>query len=358
MIPVYKPWLFGNEKKYVNDCLDSSWISSRGDYIEKFENSLAEYLGVKHCSTTSNGSVSLHLILESLEFPEGSEVITSSLTYAATVSSIFWARHIPVLVDSTFDYQPSIISIQNSITENTVAVLLPELYGSSLDIDVLLLLLSKHNIVLIEDSAEVFGTKYKNKCLGSFGKASSFSLFGNKTITTGEGGFIATNDSFLFEKISLLKNQSHIGSFYHSGPGFNYRMTNIQAAIGLAQLENIDIIVSAKKQIAERYRTEIDCFYPVLNPDINSSEWMPLFILPDHISYKDFHFKMTEKGIDTRPCFVPIHLMSGWKYKVYDSLKTSEIIYQYGFNLPSFPSLTKQEVDYIIEMTNKVLNEK
>lgn len=355
-IPIYEPFKAKNQKKYILDCINSNWISSRGSYIDKFEKSLQDYLGVKHAITVCNGSVSLMLILRSLCIEIGDEVLTPSLTYAATVSAINNVGARAGLVDSDDSFQMT-KDIEGLFTANTKAVLLPQLYGSAPDMDYFVAFCKKKNIPLIEDSAEVFGCEHNGKKLGSFGIASSFSFFGNKTITTGEGGCVCTNDDDLAERMRLIKNQSHVGWFNHNGPGYNFRMTNIQAAIGLAQIEQIDEIVARKKKIAEYYRKHLSYKIGVPPPNIavNSSEWMPLFILPEGISYLSFYEEMRKMGIDTRPAFRPVHLMNGFNAEVRGSVDTAERIHGRGFNLPSYPDLKKKQLKYICDTVNNIV---
>lgn len=357
-IPIYEPYKAKNQKRYVLDCINSNWISSRGSYIDKFEHALQEYLGVKHAITVCNGSVSLMLILRSLGIGVGDYVLTPTLTYAATVSSINNVGAHALLVDSDESFQMT-TQIEKYFIPELKAVLLPQLYGSAPDMDYFVGLCKKNNVPLIEDSAEVFGCDYNGKKLGTLGTASSFSFFGNKTITTGEGGCVCTDDDALAEKMRLIKNQSHIAWFEHNGPGYNFRMTNIQAAIGLAQLEQVNEIVAKKKKIAEYYRKHLTykITIPFPNIAVNSSEWMPLFMLPEGIPYLKFYEEMRKMGIDTRPAFKPIHLMSGFSARLESPADVAEKIYGRGFNLPSFPDLKKKQLKYICDAVNKFIEE-
>jgi len=355
-IPIYKPFVAENQKKYVNACLDTNWISSRGKYIDLFEKALASYLGAKHVITTCNGTVSLMLIYAAAGLRPGDEVLVPSLTYCATVSQLNWLGMRPILVDSDNNYQMSVDSLDRYRTRRTVAVVVPQLYGGSANMVKLVSYCKKHGLCLIEDSAESFGCSINEKKIGTFGDVSSFSFFGNKVITTGEGGCVVTDNDRLAKKVKLLKSQAHIGGFVHDGPGFNFRMTNIQAAIGLAQLEQIDTVVTRKKQIATYYRNTLSKeIGKVVSPNVESSEWMPLFTLPDTISYLKFHTVMQAKNIDIRPCFTPIHLMNGFTYDKKGSLENSERIYKKGFNLPSYPDLTDGELDYIVKCVNNAV---
>lgn len=351
-IPIYEPYKAKNQRKYVMDCINSNWISSRGEYIDKFEKTLANYIGVKHVITTFNGSVSLMLILKALNIGYGDYVLVPSLTYAATISAINLVGATAILIDSDNNFQMTTTNINNYCRIKPKAILVPQLYGDAPDMAIIKKYCKSHNIYLIEDSAESFGCKYREKMIGSIGIAASFSFFGNKIITTGEGGCVCTNDNSLAIKMRLLKNQSHIGGFIHDGPGFNFRMTNIQAAIGLAQFEDLNYIVKRKREIAQYYRENLSKDIKKIIPSIYSTEWMPLFSLPKTINYVKFSSLLRNKLIDTRPAFTPIHLMSGFNFVLHGSLKNSESIYKQGFNLPSYPDLTNGQLKYICEEVN------
>ena len=357
-IPIYTPFVAKNQKKYVSECIDSNWISSRGKYVERFEEEISDILGVKETISVFNGSVSLMLILRSLGIGHGDEVITQSLTYAATVSSIINVGATPVLIDSTEDFQMDISLIEGAITKKTKAVMVAQLYGDSPNMKKLKKICKKNGIELIEDSAECFASFEEEGAIGSFGIASSFSFFGNKVITTGEGGCVCTNDSELARQMRMIKSQNHIGGFRHAGPGYNFRMTNIQAAIGVAQLEHLYEILRAKRNIANFYRDNLDPSIKKVVPKIaSSSEWMPLFVLPDTKNYLKFHTRMQEEAVDVRPCFPPIHGMKGFKTKKGSKLDTCVKIYPKAFNLPSGPGLTKKQLKRVVNTVNTIINE-
>jgi perosamine synthetase len=254
-IPVYQPSLKGNEKKYVNECLDSTWISSKGKFVNQFENAFAEYVGVKHAATVSNGTVAIHLALLALGIGEGDDVIVPTLTYIASVNSIAYTGANPVFVDSLQDsWQIDPADVVKKITPRTKAIMAVHLYGHPCDMDALMEICKKHDLFLIEDCAEAIGTLYKGKHVGTFGDISTFSFFGNKTITTGEGGMVVTNDETLHDRSLHFKGQglAKHRQYWHDVIGYNYRMTNICAAIGLAQLEQIEQVLIEKKK-SSRY---------------------------------------------------------------------------------------------------------
>ena len=239
-IPVYQPELSGNEKKYVNECLDTTWISAKGRFVKDFENGFAGYLGVNHAVSVCNGTVALHLALMTLGIGEGDEVILPSLTYVASANAVTYTGAKPVFADSLYEsWQIDPKDIERKITEKTRAIMVVHLYGQPCDMDAIMKIAHEHNLFVVEDCAEAFGSKYKGRYVGSFGDIAAFSFYGNKTITTGEGGMVVTNDRQLAERAAHIKDQgmSAEREYWHDIIGYNYRMTNICAAIGLAQLE-------------------------------------------------------------------------------------------------------------------------
>lgn len=362
MIPIYTPWIATNQKKYVNECLDSNWISSRGEFVERFEEDLSKYLNVKHVLTVSNGTVSLQLILAALGIGYGDEVLVPELTYAACFSAIHWsgAKIVPLPPDDNGQCISDSFELKKYIKKNTKALLLPHLYGNCGDIEKIRDFCDLNRIYLIEDAAEAFGCSFNNKKLGTFGVAGSFSFFSNKVITTGEGGAIITDNSFLYERMKLMRSQSHVSDFYHPMPGFNFRMTNIQAAIGCAQLEDIDEIVRRKKAIADFYRTALFGHVTYFENNCDSTEWMPLFI-HNRYFYDTIKRKLYDKGIDTRPCFNSIRSMSSndsdilWNLeKTFLSNDFLKNIKPKAFNLPCYPSITNKELMTIVEEVRNI----
>jgi perosamine synthetase len=364
MIPIYEPYRLDLAQPYVDDCIKSGWVSSRGEYVEAFEEKCADILNIDHAISVSNGTVALMLVLAAM-LERGDEVLVPSLTYAATVSQLIWLGLKPILFDSTEDYQASIRSMHSAYHPGVKAILLPELYGSApVKVAQWYWVAKDLGMDLIEDAAEVFGSTVavgaNTLHLGTLSKAGTFSFFGNKTFTTGEGGLVVTRDDELAAKLRLLRNQAHVGNFVHDGPGFNFRMTNIQAAIGLSQLEQYDLIVGRKKFIAAYYRDMMPEPFSCVetSPEVDSTEWMPLFMLPEGVSYADFRYKMLALGIDTRPCFTPVHLMPGWDgCSIPVSLDVSESIYRRGFNLPCYPGMDYGQLDDVVSALRKVKDE-
>jgi len=351
-IPIYRPALEGNEKKYVNECLDTNWISSRGDFIEKFEKSFADYIGCKYATAVSNGTVALHLALVTLGISKGDEVIVPSFTYIASVSSIVYAGAKPVFVDSLeSSWQLDPEDVRKKITPRTRAIMAVHLYGHPCDMDEIMKIAKEYNLFVIEDCAESLGSKYKGKNCGTFGDIATFSFYGNKTLTTGEGGMVVTNDETLKDRAYHFKMHglAKYREYWHDVIGFNYRMTNICAAIGLAQLETVQSRIERKRKLAEFYINcikDIPLSYHKETDDVFHSYWMFSITTgyPDEREKLREHLK--QNGIETRPTFYPVHTMPMFSAK-YRKLHVAEKLGWCGINLPSFPTLTQDEQNYI-----------
>ncbi len=362
LIPVYHPSLDGNEKKYVTECLESTWISSKGGFINRFEKAFSDYVGVEHSTSVSNGTVALHLALEAIGINEGDEIIVPSLTYIASVNTIIQSGAIPVFVDSieaTWQIDPS--DVLKKITPKTKAIMVVHLYGLACDMDELVSICQFHNLKLIEDCAEAFGTKYKNRHVGCFGDIATFSFFGNKTITTGEGGMVVSKSLETIEKARHLKSQgvSKVKEYWHDVLAYNYRMTNICAAIGLAQIERADQILAKKRAIAELYKNNLVDLPLVLHGEKANfvhSYWMCSLLLEDPALRDPLRNALKNKGIETRPVFFPAHTMP--HCKVNASFPIAESISSRGINLPSFPGMTEEQVLYVCHSISDFLHEK
>ena len=255
-ISIANPVFNGNEKKYLNECIDTGWISANGRFVEEFEKTFAELCGCKYAVACSNGTVTLHLILVAMGIGPGDEVIMPDLTYIATANSVRYVGATPIFVDSEIEtFNIDVTKIEEKITERTKAIMPVHLYGLPSQMDEIMKIAKKYNLLVIEDAAEAHASKFNNQTAGSFGDAASFSFFGNKIITCGEGGMITTNDEALYKKLKLLRGQavSPEKKYWHIDVGYNYRMTNMQAAIGLAQLENIEWHIGERKRVAELY---------------------------------------------------------------------------------------------------------
>lgn len=352
-IPVYKPTFFGNEKKYVNKCLDDVWISSRGEFVNRFEQAFTSYVGSEYSVGVSNGTVALHLALLAIGISPGDEVIVPTFTYISTVNAINYCGAKPIFVDSlrsTWQMDPS--EVEKRISNKTKAILMVHLYGYPCDIDTISGIAKRNNLKVIEDCAEALGTKYKNNHVGVSSDVATFSFYGNKTITTGEGGMVITNSEKVFKNVVKLKGQGLAESreYFHDVIGYNYRLTNICAAIGLAQLEKIETILSKKKFIAQTYKNGLKdlplFFHDKLAPGIKHSFWMNSILTSTALERDELRNHLHLNGIDTRPTFFPIHTMP--MYRSDEAFPVADDIAYRGINLPSYPSLNTEELEYII----------
>lgn len=350
--PVYQPSLGKKEKENVLECLDSTWISSKGKFITQFENSFSEFIEVKHSAAVCNGTVAIHVALLALGIGEGDEVIVPSFTYIASVNAINYTGAKAVFVDSdlqTWQIDPA--KIENKITKKTKAMMAVHLYGQPCEMDIILSIAKKHNLFVIEDCAEAFGSLYKGKHVGAFGDVSTFSFFGNKTITTGEGGMVVTNDLSLHENAVHLKGQglAKDREYYHDIVGYNYRMTNICAAIGCAQLDRANELIEKKILIAKWYEEKLRSLPVTFHSqvgDVKHSFWMISILLKDSDEREKIRFHLKQNGIETRPTFHPVHLMPMYFEKGL-SLPIAENLGSRGINLPSYPELDENDVDFI-----------
>ena len=353
-IPLYQPSLKGNEKKYVNECLDSTWISSKGKFIPLFEQEFAKYIGVKYSAGVCNGTVALHLALITLGITSGDEVIVPTFTYIASVNSIAYTGAVPVFVDSLSDtWQMNPEDVKRKITHKTKAIMVVHLYGHPCEMESLSNIAREYNLFLIEDCAEALGSKYRNQHVGIFGDIGTFSFFGNKTITTGEGGMVVTNNRMLYERAVHFKGQGLVKGreYWHDVIGYNYRLTNICAAIGLAQLERADEIVAKKRQIAKWYREYLNGLPIEIHKEIGDvfhSYWMVTVLVENSKIREKLRFYLKDNGIETRPTFFPIHKMPMY-FKKFQRYPVAEDIGARGINLPSYPDLT---INNIIEISN------
>lgn len=360
-IPVYQPQLAGNERRYVLDCLDTNWISSKGKYVSQFEQAFADYVGVKHAVSVCNGTVAVHLALLALGLGPGDEVIVPTFTYIASVNPIRYLGATPVFVDSRSDsWQAEPNAIRARITSKTKAIVVVHLYGHAADMGAILSLADEFGIPVIEDCAEALGSTFDGSLVGSFGKLGAFSFYGNKTITTGEGGMVVTNDDGLHEHCLRLRGQGlAVGQVYwHDIVGYNFRMTNVCAAIGLAQLERISEILQSKKELATWYDQEladlpVELHSPV-SEAIGHSHWMYSALFPEGKRAR-VSAHLEERGIETRPTFAPVHLMPMY-HEPGGSYPVAEALGSRGLNLPSWPGLKRAQVRYIAQVIKDALS--
>ena len=363
-IPISKPSITIKEIDYVNDAIKSGWVSSIGKYIELFEKKFADYCGVKYALSTSNATVALHLSLVSLGIKEGDEVIVPEMTFIATANSAKYinAKVVPVDInENTLCIEPR--HIESAINSKTKAVIPVHLYGHPADMIKINKVARKYNLCIVEDAAEALGAEIKGKKIGSFGNAAVFSFYGNKIITTGEGGMIITNDENLYNKMSFLRDHamSKEKRYWHTEIGFNYRMTNLQAALGVAQLERIDELLYKRKLVFDWYEEELG---DISGIKINYQAiwakniyWMICLEIENfnEIKRDEFIQKLKKYGIDSRPYFYPISDMPMYNNKK-NITPISHKIYQRGLNLPIFFDITREQVSYICSIVKKELN--
>lgn len=364
-IPVAVPCLNGNEKKYVNECLDSTWISSAGEFIGRFEASFAEFCGVRHAVAINNGTTAIHLALVALGIGDGDEVIIPTLTYIATANAVRYCNAVPVLVDAevgTMNIDPA--AIEAKITPKTKAIIVVHLYGHPSDMDAVTSIARKHNLKIIEDAAEAHGAEVNGVRVGGIGDCATFSFFGNKIVTTGEGGMVTTNDEELAARLRLYRGQGMDPKRRYWFPviGYNYRMTNIAAAIGLAQMENIDQALAARKRVAEWYDAALAAYAdrverPVVAGYAKHVFWMYTILLKGVTeAQRDEVMKsMDASGVETRPVFYPMHVLppyaeDGAPYPVANDQASR------GINLPTHALLESADIDRIVAALGAALD--
>jgi len=357
LIPLYKPSLSNEEKSNVLECLNENWISSKGKFTKMFEDSFKKKFNYKFACVTTNGTTALHLSLLALNIKINDEVIVPNLTYVAPANAVKYVGANVVLVDVNLktwlmDYE----AIEKKITKKTKAIILVHLYGFAYNFKELEKIKKKYNIKIIEDCAEAIGTKYKNKFVGNFGDISTFSFYGNKTITTGEGGMVVTKKNFLYKKIIKLKSQGlnifKKNNYYnHEIVGYNYRMTNICAAIGFSQLKKINFFISKKKKIDYLYKkfllsTNVE--FQNADPLCKSTFWLVNILFKNSSTKVKVEKYLKKKNVEIRPIFKPINQLK--MYRSSDkNFKNSINIFSRGISLPSYPDLKISEIKYITD---------
>ena len=357
MIPVNQPYLGKEELKNVIQCLKSGWISSKGEFIKRFEEEFAAFCGMKYGVSVTSGTTALHLALLSLDIKEGDEVILPTFTMVASAYAVLYAGAKPVFVDSEErTWNMDCAKIEELITKRTKAIMPVHIYGHPVDMDPVMKLAKKYKLYVIEDAAEAHGAEYQGRKCGSFGEFGCFSFYANKIITTGEGGMVVTNNKKLAERAELLKDLSHSPGkrFLHTDLGYNYRMTNMQAAVGLGQLHKIKSFISKKRQMASLYSKELEGVagvrIPIEENWAKSVYWMYSVLIEDSfgLTRDQFRNKMYSLGIETRTFFVPMHQQpvirklcpeaNKKKYPVADSIAET------GLYLPSGLAITKDQI--------------
>jgi len=367
MIPVCEPLIGKKELEYVQECLKTSWISSNGRFIGEFEEKWADYCNMKYGITVSNGTAALIISLSCLDLEQDDEIIMPTFTIISCALAAIYNNCKPVFIDSdprTFTIDTT--KIEEKITKKTRAIIAVHIYGHPCDMDPIYKLAEKYNLVIIEDAAEAHGAEYKGKKCGSLGDISCFSFYANKIITTGEGGMILTNKKVFAEKAKAIRNLCFQKKrrFYHEELGYNFRMTNIQAAIGLAQLEQIDKLIEKKRWIGHTYNKKLKdnprIILPVEEYWAKNVYWMYGIVLKDTagIDARELAERLNKLGVETRPFFLGMHeqpvlkdlgIIKNEKYPV------SEMISRKGLYLPSGLTLTKDKIDFVVDTVKKLL---
>jgi len=370
MIPVNTPLFSGNEEKYLLECIKTGWISSEGPFISKFEDQFSNYVDRKYGIAVSNGSAALDIAIKALDIKKGDEVIVPTFTIISPVQSITNAGAIPVLIENEEStWNMDVLKIEEKITNKTKAILVVHIYGLPVDMDPILHLCEKYNLLLIEDAAELHGQTYKNRKCGSFGHISTFSFYPNKHITTGEGGMLVCNDGDIAEKCKKLRNlafEPNGRRFIHNEIGWNYRMTNLQAAIGLAQLEKIETHIQRKREIGRRYMNnlaEIKNYQLPLEKTVYSENifWVFGLVADNEKLCNDTVTELAKYNIGTRPFFWCMHkqpVFNKMNLFINDKFPIAEKIASNGFYLPSGLGLTDDQIDYVSEKLLNFSNQK
>ena len=365
-LPVAKPYFDDEEIALVNECIVSGWVSSGGAFVTEFEELVTKQCSRKHAIACSSGPSALHLALLALGVEEGDEVIVPTLSFIASANAVTYIGARPVFVDSemkSWNIDP--LKIEEAITPKTKAIMPVHLYGHPAQMDEINTIARRHNLLVVEDAAEAQGAFYKKKPVGSLGKVATFSFFGNKVITTGEGGMIVTDDDEIASKARILRDHgmSPQKRYWHIELGFNYRMTNLQAAVGVAQMRKFDWIIQRKKIIADWYITNIDevngLTLPPNKPWADNVFWLFTILIDEErfgASVSELAMALKSNGIDTRPVFYPMHTQPIYINDHIKSFPCAERLNRMGLSLPSSPDLTYEDIKFTCEIIKSIKN--
>ena len=369
-IPVNKPLITKEDIIYLNKSISKGWISSEGPEVKRFENNFSDFIGHKYSVAISSGTAALEIAIKSLKLKKGDEVIIPNFTIISNALAVLKENLSIKLVDCSIkDWNMNISEVEKKITKKTKAIIATHIYNFPLRIDILKKICIKNKIILVEDAAEVFGQKLNNKLCGSFGDISIFSFYANKQITTGEGGMITTNNKKLYEQSKSLRNLcfGKQDRFNHEGIGWNYRMTNLQASLGVSQLKRIKSIVGKRHKVGKEYFQRLKNNKNIYIPEISRSYakniyWVIAFVITNQnlkIDAKKLMKMLIKHGIQTRPFFWPMHMQKVLKnkYKISngDSYKNSEYISRYGLYLPSSLDIKSNQIKFICDKVNSIL---
>jgi perosamine synthetase len=368
-IPVNEPLLNGNEKKYLNECIDTGWISSEGPFVGKFESAMADLVARRHGVAVCNGTAAIDVAVEALRIGPGDEVIMPAFTIISCVLQIVRSGATPVLIDSDpLTWNMNVGDIEAKITSRTKAIMAVHIYGLPVDMDPVIELAKKYKLKIIEDAAEMHGQTYKGIPCGSFGDISTFSFYPNKHITAGEGGMVLTNQDSIAEDCRSLRNLCFQPQkrFVHDRLGWNLRMTNMQAAIGFAQLERINEFVSRKRRMGKLYTDLLSDIksiqLPLAKTDYaDNIYWVYGLVINEElgINAEEVMRRLGEKGIGTRPFFCPMNQQPVLrKLGLFEdeSYPVADRIYKYGFYIPSGMALSDDQMQKVSDSVHEVLN--
>lgn len=369
------PHMSGNEQKYINEAFEQNWIAPLGPNVDIFEKKIAEYIGVKSAAALSSGTSAIHLALELLGVGKGDTVFCSSLTFIASANPIIYQGAKPIFIDSeleTWNMSPVALEkafkVELAMGRIPKAVIVVHLFGQSANMDAIMSICNKYNVPVIEDAAESLGTKYKGRQTGSFGEFGIFSFNGNKIITTSGGGMLVSNDEIAIRKARFLSTQARDEAIHyeHSQIGYNYRMSNIIAGVGRAQLEVLDNRVEARRAIFAYYKSQLDdiqgiTFMPRLE-DTVPNRWLSVFLIDEKLTgttHLDIIEALQLKDIEARPVWKPLHLQPAFQgaayYRHEEHKSVSEILFKQGVCLPSGSSMTREEQDKVITVIKQTI---
>jgi perosamine synthetase len=369
-IPQFQPFIGNEEYEAIKDCFDSNWITE-GPKSKEFVEKLCKFMNVKYGVLACNGTLSIYMALRAVGVGPGDEVIVPNFTFIASANAVEMCGAKPIFVDVRDNLHMNIELCSKLITRKTKAIMPVHIYGMACNMVEVMEFAKLHNLKVVEDAAQAIGVKWSGKQAGTFGDVGSFSFFADKTITTGEGGLVVTNDESIYKELLFIRNQGRIdrGSFIHPKIGYNFRMTDIQSAIGLVQLNKIEAIIEKKSEILSCYRSHLDKSFKIIVPDSRSSH-IPFRVCVTILGGNQKMMKhLTENNIETRTFFYPLHKQpgyardDGWTSKIArmyrrkeeDQFSNSERLYNEGVCLPSFVSISEEQIKYVCEKMNELV---
>lgn len=366
-LPVMEPDLSGNEFSYLMECIRTNWVSSQGRFINRFEEEFSRYVGASHAVAVCNGTAALHLALAALNIGPGDEVIVPDLTFAASINAVLYVGATPVLTDVTRDtwtIDPEAVS--RAVTPRTKAIMPVHLYGQPCEMHPILEVAREHGLLVIEDAAEALGARYHGRGVGEFGDAAAFSFFGNKLITTGEGGMVTFKDEKAADRARVLRDHGMDPArrYWHEVVGYNYRLTNLQAALGVAQLERVEAFIARKRELASRYEEGLadreELILPVSKANTRNVFWLYSIIVDAQragLERDDLMRRLLSNGVETRPLFYPLHQMPPYRrFAGEGAYPNAEWLARHGLSLPSAVTLKDEDVRYVTNAVQRVLD--